>query len=487
MIRRTDRGVDVSRNQTAAVVLAAGLGTRFRSDLAKVMHRVAGRTMLRHILEALRPLGLGQIVVVVGYQADEVTAEAEAVDLDGLTTALQEEQLGTGHAVAQALPALDDGIERVLVLPGDAPLLTPDTLAELLGGGAEGVLLTTEPDDPTGYGRILRDDAGHVIGIVEETDATEAQKGLREVNAGMYVFDREHLRDAVGHLDADNAQGEQYLTDVVEILVDEGAEIRAVLAPHDEVRGVNDRVQLAEAGALLRERALERLMREGATVVDPSATYVDVGVSAGRDTVILPGCILEGETRIGADATIGPYSHLVDAEVEDGASVTRSVVLEASVGPAATVGPFSFLRPGTRLERGAKAGAFVEIKKSTVGENSKVPHLTYLGDTTVGSDANVGAGTVTVNYDGYEKHQTRIGDGAFVGSGSMLMAPLQIGDGAYVAGGSTITDDVPDDALGIGRARQVNKEGWAREHRQRHGDGEGGDGGQDDADARDDG
>lgn len=460
----------MSTKQTAAVVLAAGLGTRFRSDRAKVMHGVAGRTMLRHILEALRPLGLTQVVVVVGYQADQVTAEAEAADLEGLTTALQEEQLGTGHAVAQALPELDDGVEQVLVLPGDAPLLTSGTLEELLSGDADGVLLTTELDDPTGYGRILRDDAGHVVGIVEEADATEAQRGLREVNAGMYVFDRDQLERAVDDLDADNAQGEQYLTDVVEILVEEGAEIRAVLAPNDDVRGVNDRVQLAEAGGLLRERALERLMREGATVVDPSSTYVDVGVTAGRDTVILPGCILEGETRIGGEATIGPYTHLVDAEVEDGARVTRSVVLEASVGPGADVGPFSYLRPGTRLERGAKAGAFVEIKKSTVGEGSKVPHLTYMGDTTVGRDANVGAGTVTVNYDGYDKHETRIGDGAFIGSGSMLMAPVSIGDGAYVAGGSAITDDVPDDALGIGRARQVNKDGWAREHRERHGD-----------------
>lgn len=460
----------MSRNQTAAVVLAAGLGTRFRSDLAKVMHEVAGRTMLRHILEALRPLDLAQVVVVVGYQADQVAAEAEAAGLDGLTTALQEDQLGTGHAVAQALPELEEGIERVLVLPGDAPLLTSDTLDELMAGDAAGILLTTEPDDPTGYGRILRDDAGRVVGIVEEADATQSQKGLREVNAGTYVFDRGRLEEAVGELDADNAQGEQYLTDVVEILVADGAEVRAVLAPQDEVRGVNDRVQLSEAGALLRDRALEHMMREGATVVDPSATYVDVGVTVGRDTVILPGCILEGETRIGSGTTIGPYTHLVDAEVEDGARVTRSVVLEASVGPDADVGPFSYLRPGTRLERGAKAGAFVEIKKSTVGEGSKVPHLTYMGDTTVGRGANVGAGTVTVNYDGYDKHETRIGDDAFIGSGSMLMAPVDIGDGAYVAGGSAITDDVPDDALGIGRARQVNKEGWAREHRERHDD-----------------
>ena len=450
------------------MVLAAGLGTRFRSDLAKVMHEVAGRTMLRHILEVLRPLELGQVVVVVGHQADQVTEEAEAADVPGLTTALQADQLGTGHAAAQALPTLDDDIDRVLVMPGDAPLLTPETLGRLLDQDAPAVLLTTELDDPTGYGRILRDDSGNVVGIVEEADATDAQRGLREVNAGMYVFDLAPLADALQDLDSDNAQGEQYLTDVVEILVDDDVPVRAVLAPQDEVQGVNDRVQLATAGAELRRRTLERLMREGATIIDPRSTYVDVGVTAGRDTVIHPGCILEGETRIGEGAEIGPYTRLVDAEVEDGATVTRSVVLEASVGPDATVGPFSYLRPGTRLARGAKAGAFVEIKKSTVGEGSKVPHLTYMGDTTVGRDANVGAGTVTVNYDGYDKHETHIGDEAFIGSGSMLMAPIRIGDRAFVAGGSAVTDDVPDDALAIGRARQVNKEGWAREFREEH-------------------
>ncbi|MBW3561177.1 MAG: bifunctional UDP-N-acetylglucosamine diphosphorylase/glucosamine-1-phosphate N-acetyltransferase GlmU [Actinobacteria bacterium] len=458
----------MSRGTTAAVVLAAGLGTRFRSDLAKVMHEVAGRTMLRHILEVLRPLELGQVVVVVGHQADQVTEEAEAADVPGLTTALQEDQLGTGHAAAQALPTLDDDIDRVLVLPGDAPLLTPETLARLLDQDAPAVLLTTELDDPTGYGRILRDDTGNVVGIVEEADATEAQKGLREVNAGMYVFDVAPLADALQDLDSDNAQGEQYLTDVVEILVGDDVPVRAVLAPQDEVQGVNDRVQLATAGVELRRRTLERLMREGATIIDPRSTYVDVGVTTGRDTVIHPGCILEGETRIGEGAEIGPYTRLVDAEVEDGATVTQSVVLEASIGPDATVGPFSYLRPGTRLERGSKAGAFVEIKKSTVGEGSKVPHLTYMGDTTVGRDANVGAGTVTVNYDGYDKHETHIGDEAFIGSGSMLMAPVRIGDRAFVAGGSAVTDDVPDDALAIGRARQVNKDGWAREFREEH-------------------
>lgn len=274
------------RRDVAAVVLAAGLGTRFRSDRAKVMHRVAGRTMLRHVLEALRPLRLGEVVVVVGHQADDVTAEAEAAGIDGLRTVLQEEQLGTGHATAQALPALGDRVERVLVVPGDTPLLGPDTLARLTDADdADAVLLTAEPDDPTGYGRILHDPDGRVVGIVEEADATEAQRGLREVNAGMYVFRRDLLPDALARVGSDNAQGEQYLTDVVAILVHDGRTVRAAIAPVDEVSGVNDRVELAAAGEVLRRRALDRLMRGGVTIVDPDTTYVDVGVEDRKSVV----------------------------------------------------------------------------------------------------------------------------------------------------------------------------------------------------------
>jgi bifunctional UDP-N-acetylglucosamine pyrophosphorylase/glucosamine-1-phosphate N-acetyltransferase len=459
------------RPDVAAVVLAAGLGTRFRSQLAKVMHPVAGRTLLRHVLEAVRPLGLRQVVVVVGHQADEVAAEARSAGLDNLEIVVQHDQQGTGHAVAVALPAIDPGARRVIVLPGDAPLLAPGTLARLAdaAGEDEAALLTADLDDPTGYGRILRDDAGHVVGIVEEADATEAQRALTEVNAGLYAFDRQVLAGALEQVGADNAQGEQYLTDVVEILVSAGATVGAALAPADQASGVNDRVQLAAAGNLLRTRALERLMRSGVTIVDPATTYLDVGVEVGPDAVLLPGCILEGATRVGRGASIGPWARLVDAEVGDGAQVAQSVVLGASVGPHAQVGPFAYLRPGTRLGRGAKAGAFVEIKRSTVGEGSKVPHLSYVGDTTIGRNANIGAGTVTVNYDGYGKHETEIGDGAFVGSDSMLVAPVRVGDGAVTAAGSTITDDVPDDALAIARERQVVKDQWARRRREQRG------------------
>ncbi|HEX2028231.1 MAG TPA: bifunctional UDP-N-acetylglucosamine diphosphorylase/glucosamine-1-phosphate N-acetyltransferase GlmU, partial [Nitriliruptorales bacterium] len=451
------------RDELAAVVLAAGMGTRFRSDVAKVMHRVAGRTMLRHVLDALRPLGLRQVVVVVGHQAQEVAGEAAQAEVDHLVTVLQEEQLGTGHATAQGLALLDDAVRHVLVVPGDTPLLTPATLERLADGDGEATatLLTTEPEDPGGYGRIIHDDAGAVVGIVEETDASGEELAVREVNAGMYRFERAALAASLRQLDTDNAQGEQYLTDVVSILVGRGETVRALPAPFSEVSGVNDRGELATAGHVLRQRALERLMRQGVTVIDPATTYVDVGVTVGRDTVLLPGCLLEGDTTVGERATIGPYSRLVDAHVEDGARVAQSHVIAASIGPQADVGPFAYLRPGTRLERRAKAGAFVEMKNTTLGEASKAPHLAYLGDARVGRNVNFGAGSITVNYDGFDKHETVIEDGAFVGSDNMLVAPVHIGRGAVTGAGSVITHDVPDDALALERSEQRTLAGWA--------------------------
>lgn len=467
---RDESSPSTAGSTVAAVVLAAGLGTRFRSDQAKVMHRACGRSLLGHVLEALRPLALGRVVVVVGHQGEQVAAEAQAAGLEGLASVVQAEQLGTGHATAVALEALGEVARHVLVIPGDTPLLRPGTLERLLeaGAGADAALLSVEFEDPTGYGRILRDDTAAVVGIVEEADATDDQRALREVNAGMYVFERTQLAEALRRIGRDNAQGEQYLTDVVEILVADGRAVRAVVADADEVRGVNDRAQLADAAAVLRQRILRRLMREGVTIVDPSATYVDVEVSIGRDTVLLPGCMLEGRTRIGERATIGPWSRLVDAEVEDGAVVAQSVLLRASVGPDASVGPYSYLRPGTRLERGAKTGAYVETKNSVIGEGSKVPHLAYVGDALVGRDVNFSAGAITCNYDGFEKHKTVIEDGAFIGSDNMLVAPVHIGRGAFTAAGSVITKDVPDDALAVERSEQRTIEGWATRKRERH-------------------
>ena len=454
---------------TAAVVLAAGKGTRFKSDQAKVLHAAAGRSMLRWVLEALRPLDLDRVVVVVGHQADQVAAEANAAGLRGLQTVEQVEQNGTGHAVRVVAEAgVLDGMDDVVVLPGDSPLLTSTVVADLLethrGSGVAATLLTTELDDPTGYGRVLRD-ADRIVGIVEERDASPEQRAITEVNTSMYAFAVEPLVGALGGLTTDNAQGEEYLTDVVAPLSTSG--VAAVVAAAEVVAGVNDRAQLSAAAAVLRRRVLNDLMIAGVTIVDPGATYVDADVRVEPDATLLPGTHLEGTTSVGAGATIGPNARLVDATVEPGAVVSYSVVLEASIGPNATVGPFTYLRPGTRLESKAKAGAFVEMKNSTVGEGSKVPHLSYVGDTTIGRNANVGAATVTVNYDGFNKHRTVIGDGAKIGSDTMLVAPVTVGENAYTGAGSVITKDVPAGSLAVERTEQRIIEGYAERHRAR--------------------
>ena len=458
----------------AAVVLAAGKGTRFRSGTAKVLHPVLGRPLLGWVLEALRPLGLERIVVVVGHQAVEVEAAVKELDVPGTLCVEQHPQLGTGHAVRVGLEgaglAGPDGPADVLVLPGDAPLLRSSSLAELLQrhqrGDAAVTALTTRLQDPSGYGRLLKDAAGRVTGIVEERDASAEQRLLDEVNTSVYAFRRGDLVQALGELSTDNAQGEEYLTDCIGILADHG--VQTLQADPVEVAGVNDRAQLADAGAVLRRRVLRELMLDGVTVVDPATTYVQPGVDVAPDVTLLPGTHLEGATGIAAGATVGPDCRLIDTVVGEGATVTYSVVLGAVVGPGATVGPFAYLRPDATLHEGAKVGAFVEVKKSVVGAGSKVPHLSYVGDTTIGRDVNVGAGTVTVNYDGFHKHRTEIGDGAFVGSDTMLVAPVSVGRGAQTGAGSTITKDVPEDALAVERSDQRVVQGWAARRRAAH-------------------
>ena len=452
---------------TAAVVLAAGRGTRFRSETSKVLHRVAGRTLLGHVLGALAPLGLERVLVVVGPDAtdveDEVATWGSRLGIP-VATVVQHEQRGTGDALGVALAALPEGITRLLVTPGDTPLLRPETFAALLAlDPSEPLgLLTTELDDPFGYGRILRDATGRVLEVVEERDADVAQRSIREVNAGMYVLDRAIVTPLVTGLGSDNAQGERYLTDVVGALSSSGGgSALAVLAPAEEIAGVNDRAQLADAAAVLRRRHLGRLMRAGVTVVDPAHTYVDVDVHVGEESMLLPGTILEGSTTVGRGAVVGPSSHLTDCAVGDRTVVHSTRADGAVIGDDVEVGPFAHLRPGTRLDAGARIGAFVQTKNATVGEGAKVPHLAYVGDAEVGAGANVACGVVTVNYDGRAKHRTTIGEGAFVGCGTMLVAPVTIGDGAFVGAGSTITEDVPPEALAIARARQVTKEGRA--------------------------
>jgi bifunctional UDP-N-acetylglucosamine pyrophosphorylase / glucosamine-1-phosphate N-acetyltransferase len=459
----------VSRD-VAAIVLAAGKGTRFRSDLAKVLHRAAGRSLVGHVLESLRPLDLGQVIVVVGHQRDAVAAEVESLGLAGTTTVVQEDQRGTGHAVQVALPALSEDIRRVVVLPGDTPLLTAPTLDRLLtaGEGRAAAMLTAVLDDPAGYGRVVRDEAGTVQRIVEHRDATDVERAIAEINAGMYLVDRELLIDALGRIDDSNDQGELYLTDVVQILTDDQRQVAAVVAAEDEVAGVNDRWQLAETAGVLRQRRLRHLAAEvGVTVVDPVTTHVDVTVTVGRDATLLPGTILEGATTVGERAVVGPHSHLTDTAVGTGATVHSTRAEGAVIGEDAAVGPFTHLRRGTELGVAARTGAYVEVKGSSIGDGAKVPHLAYVGDATVGAGANLACGVITVNYDGKVKSRTVVGTGAFVGCDVTLVAPVEVGDGAYVAAGSTVTDDVPADALAIARSRQTVKPGWAAARRDR--------------------
>lgn len=454
---------------TLVLVLAAGEGTRMRSSLAKVLHEANGRTLVGHVLAATQPLEAAATCVVIGHQRDRVRDWLAAAHADALT-AVQDEQHGTGHAVRVALEQLDaqhvDLAEgTVMVLTGDTPLLTSETLVALqlqhVSTGAAATVLTAVVDDATGYGRILRAENGDVIGIVEHKDATEAQRAIGEFNSGIYIFDLPLLRGALTRLTTDNAQGEEYLTDVLAILRDDGHRVAAsIVADADEVMGVNDRVQLALASRLLRDRNAAHWMRAGVTIIDPGTTWIEADVTIGRDSIIEPNTQLKGRTTIAEEAHIGPDTTLVDCEVQAGASVIRTHATQAVIGPRATVGPFTYLRPGTVLAEKAKAGAYVEMKNASVGRGSKVPHLSYVGDAEIGDDTNIGAATIFVNYDGVSKHRTIVGSGVRIGSDSMLVAPVTIGDGAYTAAGSVITTDVPPGSLAVARATMRIIEKW---------------------------
>jgi bifunctional UDP-N-acetylglucosamine pyrophosphorylase/glucosamine-1-phosphate N-acetyltransferase len=453
----------------SVVVLAAGEGKRFRSAVPKPLHAAAGRPLLWHVLAAATELHAERTVLVVGRGADEVRAAATSFGLGQLDFAVQQELRGTGDALASALPLLpDDG--EVLVLYGDTPLLTAGTLQRLLAAhrssGAGATILTALLPDLSGYGRVLRDAGGEVTGVVEERDASAEQRAINEANVGFYVFQRPVL-DGLSRLAPDNDQGEYYLPDLIPLLLAAGGRVATSEAPEREVLGVNDRAQLAQATAVLRQRTLERLLAAGVTVTDPATTYLDVDVEVGQDTVLEPLTFLEAGTRVGAGCVIGPNTRLVACTVDDEATVTQAVGIQAHVGARATVGPFAYLRPGAELGPGSKVGTYVEVKKSSIGRGSKVPHLSYVGDAEIGEDVNVGAGTVFVNYDGRSKHRTVVGTGAFIGSDTMLVAPLSIGDGAQTAAGSTITRDVPAGALAIERAVQRIVKGWAQ-RRGRH-------------------
>jgi bifunctional UDP-N-acetylglucosamine pyrophosphorylase/glucosamine-1-phosphate N-acetyltransferase len=451
------------------VVLAAGQGTRMRSATPKVLHTLCGRSLLGHVLAAAEPLRAGATVVVVGAGRELVEEHLAQVAPDAQPV-VQEEQRGSGHAAAVALDAVPDLEGPVLLVNGDAPLLRAATIAGLVeahrAAGSVLTVLTAEVDDPTGLGRIVRGPDGGVRAIVEERDATPEQRGIREINAGVYVGDAAALRRTLAKIEADNDQGEQYVTDVLGLLVQEGAPVGGHVADDpDDVLGCNDRRELAARRRTLNDRVLDDLMRSGVTVIDPQTTWVDVTCTVAADAVLEPGTQLHGTTTVAPGAVVGPDTTLVDCAVEAGASVVRSHCLGSVIGPEATVGPFSYLRPGTRLQRGAKVGAFVETKNAEVGEGSKVPHLSYVGDATIGRGANIGAATVFVNYDGVAKHHTTVGDHVRVGSDTMLVAPVTIGDGAYTAAGSVITSDVPPGAMAVARAPQRNVGGWVRRRR----------------------
>lgn len=445
------------------VVLAAGLGTRMKSGLAKALHPLAGKPLIRHVLDAAKEIEPEKIVLVLGHQADKVRSAVEGYRTD---IVLQAEQLGTGHAVKQATDAIAAASGPVLILCADTPLLTGKTLADVLDvhrrSRAGVTLITAKVDDPFGYGRVVRGKTG-IMRVVEEKDATATQKKITEVNAGIYCFEKRFLLSSLTGLGKNNAQGEYYLPDTIELARKKKLRVSALLCDNrDEVIGVNSRVDLSRAEAVVRDRINRKWMQDGVSMLDPFTTFVGSDVTLGRDTVLYPNVRIEGGTAIGDACTIYPGCRIKDSVIASNVTVKdHSVIEESEIASGASIGPFAHLRPGAVVKERAKIGNFVEIKKSTIGEGSKANHLSYIGDATVGKDVNIGAGVITCNYDGYDKYPTVIEDDVFVGSDAQLVAPVRIGKGALIAAGATITRDVPENALGISRAPQEIREGFA--------------------------
>lgn len=445
----------------AAVVLAAGKGTRMKSHLPKVLHKLCGLPMISHVLGAVEGAGADRIVVVAGFGgelvAEEIGTRAEVV--------FQHRQLGTAHALLQAGGLLKDFQGKILVVCGDTPLVTNTTLKTLVEkhgeSGARATVLTSVLSSPTGYGRVIRDTQGNVQKIVEQKDATPEELAVKEINTGIYCFSAGGLFSALDRLSPDNAQGEYYLTDIIGEYVRAGEKVGALAgADAAEIMGINDRCQLAAAEAVLRRREVERIMLAGVTVLDPSSAFVDSGVEIGRDTVIYPNTFIESGCSIGEGCVLGPGAHLMGSVLGNNVTIRYSVVMDSSIADGCSIGPFSYIRPGCELGKNVKVGDFVELKKTKVGEGGKVPHLSYVGDATLGEKVNIGAGTITCNYDGINKWPTVIGDHAFIGSNTNLVAPVKVGAGAVTGAGSTITRDVPPGALGVARGQQKNIPDW---------------------------
>ncbi|WP_371661954.1 bifunctional UDP-N-acetylglucosamine diphosphorylase/glucosamine-1-phosphate N-acetyltransferase GlmU [Streptomyces sp. NBC_00280] len=462
----------MSANRPAAVVvLAAGEGTRMKSATPKVLHELCGRSLVGHVLAAARELDPENLVVVVGHAREKVTAHLTEADA-AVRTAFQAQQNGTGHAVRMGLEELGGTVDgTVVVVCGDTPLLTGATLRALAAThAADGnavTVLTAEVPDATGYGRIVRDGvSGAVTAIVEHKDASDSQRAIREINSGVFAFDGQLLADALGKVRTDNSQGEEYLTDVLGILREAGHRVGAsVAADHREIAGINNRVQLAEARRILNERLLTEAMLAGVSVIDPASTWVDVTVTFEQDSIVHPNTLLQGATHLAEGAEVGPNSRLKDTRVGAGARLDNTVADGAVVGAGANVGPYAYLRPGTRLGAKSKIGTYVETKNTSIGEGTKVPHLSYVGDATIGEYTNIGAASVFVNYDGQDKHHTVVGSHCKTGSDNMFVAPVTVGDGAYTAAGSVITKDVPPGSLAVARGQQRNIEGWVARKR----------------------
>lgn len=444
-----------------AIILAAGEGTRMKSKTPKVLHKVAGLSLVEHVMKAASQIGSDKLVVVVGSGREQVESYLKN---SGAVFVHQAERLGSGHAVMVCEDVIDED-EDVLILCGDTPLIQAKTLERLLevhrSENNACTVLTAELENPFGYGRIVRAENGQVLGIVEEKDADEATKAIKEINSGMYCFKGAQLKAFLPQLTNTNAQGEYYLTDMLALLNQAGFKVgSAVVSDFDDLRGVNSRLQLAESEAILRKRINDYWMAEGVTLIDPMATYIEEGVRIGRDTIVYPGTSLRGKSIIGEDCMLGPNAHLENVVLGCGVSVKESTLMDSSIDEGTTVGPYAYVRPGSKIGKDVKVGDFVEIKNAAIGDGTKISHLTYVGDAEVGSGVNLGCGVVFVNYDGVNKFKTVVEDDCFVGCNVNLISPVKVGKGAYVAAGSTITKDVPEGALGVARERQTNIEGW---------------------------
>lgn len=457
-------------NDFIAVILAAGEGKRMKTKHSKVTHKILGKALIEWVYDAATSAGIEEKIIVIGHKAEEVKVCLG----DKAKYALQEQQLGTGHAVMQVIPLLKNKGGNVIVMCGDMPLISSDTIKNAINKHIEennaGTILTSDFENPTGYGRIAKDSKGKVTKIVEDKDASEEEKRIKEINSGLYCFNTELLIKALSKINNNNRQSEYYLTDVIEILINQGEKVDTYkIANNYEIMGINDRVQLNQASSEMRRVILERHMKTGVTMIDPASVYIESSVKIGIDTIIYPNTIIEGASEIGEECIIGPGSRITNSKVSNGAEVMNSVVISSEIGENSHIGPFAYLRPGSKIGADVKIGDFVEVKNSVIGDNSKVSHLSYIGDCDVGEKVNFGCGTVVVNYDGVKKHRSMVEDNVFIGCNTNLVSPVVVRKNAYIAAGSTITDEVPADSLAIARARQENKVGWVLKRRQKNG------------------